>query len=445
MKNEEIIKYIKSGFDLYSMDSSFLYYRIGKNGILYKTSKINDGIVNDNLLKTATEMLGLTKEEICSRDENAKMRYYKKYKFFSLLKEYLDVWNAERNRIKNARKSEVLYIPSKCIWEEELVYNYASVEERLHAKLKEIDEVLPGTYHENAYMENLEIDTVEVFSYPRINEFLAEYLVIRERVEFLYYKILNGSLEKEEVSEYNFYVHALEINHRKKDGIPLTYNYVKENSETLKRYIFALDAYINLIMRIRPWQSIEFLKDEQLAKKFEKSDFNIGSKLLSFYKMATNFRCLFQWSNAGPYVLSLQQEIENAKEGRNTDVSKRIPMDTIVFIAKYPYEGTPCKEYLKQLEKYISENVSYEYLVEYKLPKNNNQRAFESTDPISQAIGKKLRKLIDENFENDHNFAKQFNISSRTLQRYKKDGITDTRLIMQLAEFFDVDWKFFFE
>lgn len=96
------------------------------------------------------------------------------------------------------------------------------------------------------------------------------------------------------------------------------------------------------------------------------------------------------------------------------------------------------------LEKFIGEHICYEYSEEYKNMRYNEQGKFESSDPISKAVGNRLRMLIDENFTNDQIFAKRFGISLRTLQRYKKHGVTDTHVIMDLARFFNVDWKEFF-
>ena len=68
-------------------------------------------------------------------------------------------------------------------------------------------------------------------------------------------------------------------------------------------------------------------------------------------------------------------------------------------------------------------------------------------DRISYSLiaGQKLKQLIKENYASQEDFAWDYGTEIRTVSRYCNEGINKIIVIQELAEVFNVDFKFFFE
>ncbi len=68
----------------------------------------------------------------------------------------------------------------------------------------------------------------------------------------------------------------------------------------------------------------------------------------------------------------------------------------------------------------------------------------ESLSPWEIA-GKVLRRLIKENYKTQEEFALDFGTELRNVSRYVNGGIGSLKTIQQLAMFFRVDFRYFFD
>lgn len=59
--------------------------------------------------------------------------------------------------------------------------------------------------------------------------------------------------------------------------------------------------------------------------------------------------------------------------------------------------------------------------------------------------GQKLKKLIKENYPSQEEFAYAYGAEIRTVSRYVNQGINKIDVIQELAEFFMVDFTYFFQ
>ena len=59
--------------------------------------------------------------------------------------------------------------------------------------------------------------------------------------------------------------------------------------------------------------------------------------------------------------------------------------------------------------------------------------------------GQKLRELINQNYKTQEDFAYDFGADLRTINMYINEGINKLSVIQELAEYFSVDIKYFFE
>ena len=59
--------------------------------------------------------------------------------------------------------------------------------------------------------------------------------------------------------------------------------------------------------------------------------------------------------------------------------------------------------------------------------------------------GEKLRKLINENYTSQEDFAFEYGCDVRTISRYVNQGIEKVGVIQELAMYFNVDFMDFFK
>lgn len=62
-----------------------------------------------------------------------------------------------------------------------------------------------------------------------------------------------------------------------------------------------------------------------------------------------------------------------------------------------------------------------------------------------QIAGFNLRRLIQENYSSQEDFAYDYGMELRTVSRYINNGINKIDAIQQLADFFNVDFMYFFK
>lgn len=63
---------------------------------------------------------------------------------------------------------------------------------------------------------------------------------------------------------------------------------------------------------------------------------------------------------------------------------------------------------------------------------------------IQQSAGLYLKKLIQENYDSQEEFACDFGVDLRTVSRYVNKGIDRLSIIQELADFFEVSVQDFF-
>ena len=59
--------------------------------------------------------------------------------------------------------------------------------------------------------------------------------------------------------------------------------------------------------------------------------------------------------------------------------------------------------------------------------------------------GEKLRKLIQENYSSQEEFAYEYGADLRTINRYINNGINQVNVIQELADFFNITFVEFFQ
>ncbi len=65
--------------------------------------------------------------------------------------------------------------------------------------------------------------------------------------------------------------------------------------------------------------------------------------------------------------------------------------------------------------------------------------------PLRQKAGNALRRLIQENYSTQEDFAYDYGLDIRSVSRYVNGGISKIDTIQELADFFKVDYTEFFK
>lgn len=65
--------------------------------------------------------------------------------------------------------------------------------------------------------------------------------------------------------------------------------------------------------------------------------------------------------------------------------------------------------------------------------------------PLRQKAGNALRRLIQENYSTQEDFAYDYGLDIRSVSRYINNGISKIDTIQELADFFKVDYTEFFK
>lgn len=65
--------------------------------------------------------------------------------------------------------------------------------------------------------------------------------------------------------------------------------------------------------------------------------------------------------------------------------------------------------------------------------------------PLRQKAGNALRRLIQENYATQEDFADDYGLDIRSVSRYVNSGISKIDTIQELADFFKVDYTEFFK
>lgn len=65
--------------------------------------------------------------------------------------------------------------------------------------------------------------------------------------------------------------------------------------------------------------------------------------------------------------------------------------------------------------------------------------------PLRQKAGNTLRRLIQENYATQEDFAYDYGLDIRSVSRYVNGGIGKIDTIQELADFFKVDYTEFFK
>lgn len=206
-KIEKVTSYVLDLFELYHMNTyGFLEDYDDELEESVEVPLFRFGEMDEETLQKLSVNFGITKDEILNTDEDAAKRYWNKYPFFRLFRDYLAQWEWYQ-QFKDPMPSAEDLLLNAIFTENEgypvrVRYNMSSVKERLINQLKEIDKYMPGTYHAGAEITDLKVATQTLFTFPQCTEMLRTFLDITDRIQELFFRAIKEELLAPQKVEY---------------------------------------------------------------------------------------------------------------------------------------------------------------------------------------------------------------------------------------------------
>lgn len=384
-KIDEFIKKYLSFYRLVNLDN-FAYIKnlseSEKDKIVESFQPINldvdtilDGSDEDELrIERSAELLHVSVEAIkmCNDDELLKMA--RKFKFFAYLQEFefkVDFYNNCKDGTPEDNLLYAIFGENSGCKRSTPKIDKVEVKTRLIETLKRIDASIPGTYHKNARIRNLNISTEYMFSYDKTTAMIEQLIFTLDYIKKQFIRALDEELTREEIDEYNFLVDCFSIidtcYHK-----PLYYEMIKHYAEIYKKEYYENQSFVD-IARIQffygfePWKAVEFTKSKALVQKLAMYMPSLKEKLRVFAMNLGKYFCCFTWSDAKtmmpsefekihePYDESLVESGLNAEEYSKLSAVldeifglKPTIFPTQIYVDKSPEElaefEIPCKK-----------------------------------------------------------------------------------------------------
>lgn len=363
-KIEKVTSYVLDLFELYHMNTyGFLEDYDDELEESVEVPLFRFGEMDEETLQKLSVNFGITKDEILNTDEDAAKRYWNKYPFFRLFRDYLAQWEWYQ-QFKDPMPSAEDLLLNAIFTENEgypvrVRYNMSSVKERLINQLKEIDKYMPGTYHAGAEITDLKVATQTLFTFPQCTEMLRTFLDITDRIQELFFRAIKEELSAEEAHEMNFLVSWT-------DAVDVATLSTKITYDTVRAYrnVYIAEGYDDFFAYAKfkrfigtnPWRCQEFFDDIELVKKLFFTFPQAKGEMRKFALELTKFECDFQWSDAEPIQYSEEEEkeleqIDNLLGARHIPIEERPKARTRIYVDKNRSETYGWGKYIKVLKK----------------------------------------------------------------------------------------------
>jgi len=360
---QDITKFVEQTFDRYQANKYEFFFTYDDRTMeeiplpLFPTGKLEE----DTLTRISI-CLGLTKEEIVGMDAEAAKKYWNKYPFFRLYRQYMDAWSWHQNFIGEMPTAEELFLRAIFSDEEDVRgehrYDMEDLRDRLISTLKEIDQAVPGAFHEGAEITNLKITTQIFFSFPQCAEMIRSFIDMVKRTEELFFRAMHGDLNEEDANEMNFLASWLDAVDVVVPSKVISYDtvstyrevYLEEDSQDFFYYV-----KIRGFEPTAPWRCKEFFDDMDLVREFLYIFPKAKADMRQFAHDIAKFSCSFIWSDAEPVTFSAEDELMlddiDSMLGLETLPESERPKEvTHVYVSKKPEEMLGWDKYAQQLK-----------------------------------------------------------------------------------------------
>lgn len=312
-KAQRIEEYIKDCFEVFHLNYKEYYYYEFEEGnpeeILWADDK---GKISISAVEHASEVLGISVENILACNDDARRKWLRKYPFFWCMPGY--EYSYEKSfyapGFENLRLIERIF-DSDLHEQYPVRFDYDDVVKRMIEKLKLQDRVEPGSFHEGASIQQLQITTENFCSFDRIEEMTISFIEMIKTATRLFLKALREELCAEEVEEYNLLVSVLGLRDRYYTRGYLYYNQllkVKEFYCDLNEETFSSVIVFKRALNFKPWRYSEFICNKDLVQDYLNVMPQAKAIMREYAMEVSRFRCVFIWSDAKPITFSPEEE-----------------------------------------------------------------------------------------------------------------------------------------
>lgn len=367
-KAKQVSIFVEEMFDLYHINRFGFFSELDDDTFEeYEIPLFPSEEIDNDIMRRLSIKLGLSENEILSLDETVKYKYWNKYSFFKLYDLFLETWSwNSQYKEKMSPIEALLYMfeNETCSIPIEERYDYKSVKKRLIEQLKEMDVFMPGTFHANASITNLTIETEVLFSFPQITEMVRSYIEMVEKAETFFFRALKGNLSTEEINEYNFLINVLQITDIVMPGVFLTYDnvcnyrqaYIEEGLNDFFSYV-KVRSFVGtgvICPGVNPWRCKEFFDDMDLVRKLANIFPEIREQMRKFALRVKKFECFFVWSDAEHIKTSPEEDEFDKQMGCYIPPEQRAKEPTIVYVDKTKDELYDWESYINKINLAIS-------------------------------------------------------------------------------------------
>lgn len=362
---EQVTKYVKDYFDRYELNDYDFFVTTEYNpkencDELTEIPLFLFDEMDEETLSRISVHTGLSTEEILNCDEKAAVRYIEKYPFirlFQVYKERCRWYSQYKTEFPTARDLlENAIFTNNPGYPVEMRYDHIDIKARLISKLKEIDAVMPGTYHKDAEITQLMFRTEIFITFPACGAMLQSFIEMVDRLKELFFRVLKAKISQDEINEINFLANIL---HATDATMPklITYDnirkykkaYIEENLTDFFSYV-----KVRALVDASPWRCKEFFDDMSLVREFINISPQAKGRMREFANEVSKLECDFVWSDAKPVVFSPEEERELADIdfllGREPiPYEKRAKEHTRIYIEKTSREMSGWEEYAKRI------------------------------------------------------------------------------------------------
>lgn len=361
---ENISQYVEDVFDQYGMnkDRFFFDYDVEADE-QYPIPLFPNGNPDEETLNRISTQLGISKDEILRMDSDAAKRYWDKYEFFPLYSDFSAMWQWHSQFKDDMPSAKELLI--KAIFSDkdniysdyQRRYDLDSIRKRLNDKLNEINQIIPGTVHENAEITNLKVKTETFISFPQCSKMVRSFLQMVERLKSLFYRAIKEELSEEDKNELNFLASWLKATDVFLPTTMVTYDNIRKLRSVYadeKKDDFYDYVKIHGFFSIPFWRCREFFDDLDLVQEYANIFPETKGELRQFAMLVSRFHCEFVWSDAKPITFSTEEERELSELNRmfgeeDIPLSERAKERTYIYIDKTPDELGDSEKYTQRI------------------------------------------------------------------------------------------------
>lgn len=258
---------------------------------------LEDNEITEEVIREMLLLTGLSREELLGMKKETMEKYYHRYCFFNLDREFDHLYGSDSRFLYSEKVAGLFY---NGIAER---YNTKEIKGRAFSKAVKLQNDLTGISHGDSIPICFSFSTEGAFSFPRYRDLIMSLFHLVKRYKELFLMTLKHDLSDDEINEMNFLASCLDVRDRVQREIRLHYGNVVKlrhvyRTEKLKDFL----SYVKFCRFeiTRYWRCTEFLEDKDLLKTYLSFYPEAFSEMRKYLLHGENFSCWFYWSNNIP-------------------------------------------------------------------------------------------------------------------------------------------------